>query len=202
MERCYACKSGKVKQHGSFKYCDSCSYAAFVMTNDYISSAAALIGTLVSNTRFDTVEGWSESIQQFIYQHTPVLADFTKTMDNEALVKFSVAFAEEVITQAVNLELPEELQVIYDRMQEPEINKACVGCGVNHFMTEGRVHTCMSCDVKHTEDHKGNKIPLFTCECSSIKYDEIDELLVQCSNCRQPYLRIGSDGLQFQKVGA
>lgn len=202
MEQCYACKDGRLKKHGSFKYCSHCSYAEFVMTNDYVSSAAVMIGTLVSNTKFETAQGWIDTVSQLIQQHTPILANFTTTMDQDSMVKFTMAFAAEVIDQAINLELPEEIMQAHGASKEPDINIDCQGCGSLEFIYDSNkpLATCRDCAVQHFIEATGNLIPIFKCECSGIRFDEIDELLVQCSNCRQPYMKLDG-GLRYQKVG-
>lgn len=105
--KCYSCKHGNVTQSGSHLYCDNCNFSAFVITSEYISDCAAMMGTLVSNTKFDSVEGYRDTVLGFIDIHQPVFSAYLhQELDKHAFDKFFTTFLEEVVVHSVNLQGP------------------------------------------------------------------------------------------------
>lgn len=157
---CYACGKGKLTQSGCHNYCDNCNFTIFVMTPDYISSAAAIVGTLVSNTEFKDPEGFVETVQAMIELHLPVMhTSMTQHIDPKALPKFFKAFLDEVKIHSINLIGPVNMNIF-----EPDYNKesaaapaeianTCVLCSqVNTIVpVDALVASCVNC-------HKGYRI--------------------------------------------
>lgn len=199
MDKCYVCTTGKLIKHGCFVYCDTCTYSAFSITDDYISSCAALVGTMVSNTVFKTSEAWSQAIGDYMAIHLPVLTNHVMNhiTDDRDRAKFMVAFSSEVLKHSINLEVPPEV----GKGSDPKVNTSCVGCGntvFSKFHESDKICTCERCGLNHRELPNGGLESVFMCNCGSLKYHRVDELISECNNCGKMY--VGTEEVGFRPI--
>lgn len=159
MTKCYSCKVGNVTQSGSHEYCDNCNFTAFVMTPDYVSSCANIIGTLVSNTKFDSFEAFVETTVVLIDTHLPVFAEYLdKRMDKIAYKKFMNAFFEEVQMHSVNLQGPMNLANATAEASKYD----CIRCGEPNSILpiDSMLAECRSCKKPYRPNAEGGFTPL------------------------------------------
>ncbi|MNH05135.1 hypothetical protein D3C79_644510 [compost metagenome] len=174
---CYSCKEGKVTRSGCHEYCDKCNYTAFVVTTEYVSSCAYMLGTLVSNTKFDDVDGFADTVKLLIVDHLPLMDTYLNAMvDTKARNKFFHALLEEVKIHAVNLQgpmfvtlqpgewlVPGKLKLGKVEAEQISITQhICPRCGAedNVILVDEILSRCGTCQLAYRNLEGGGIMPI------------------------------------------
>src|SRR5206468_5193983 len=100
MSNCFVCKTGKLTTRGCHEYCDNCDHMRFVMTPDYLATAAQLVGALMSNVKVLNAEILPQIVEDMIVSHLPQLNLFMLTLASKE--SFLRQFTDLVVDNAIN----------------------------------------------------------------------------------------------------
>jgi hypothetical protein len=184
MKKCPVCNVGKLVTSGAHVYCDNCSFSHFNMTDDYIESCAAVLSSLVSNTKFKTYDDFRLVSVQHIQTHVPVLYEYI-TMTLSGQESFITSILDTVKTQAINLQIDSYVH----GPEESGRDLVCqCGAGDQFNMVKVGELVCMSCDAKYIySEETGDYYPEFLCGCGYASYEVYDDFLCRCKECKTVY---------------
>lgn len=182
--KCPMCNTGNLKKTGCHIDCDQCAFSEFNLTNEYIESAKVLLGEVMSNRVFNSLEDYHVFVERNIQVHLPqVLAYLDRVIVGRTVLVRIIA--ESVIDHAINLHIGTEEHNI------KEDNTLVCKCGETDFEMEnvGNLH-CKSCHAGFRWDEEASMyVPKLLCKCGSITANKVDESgLSNCTECGKMYM--------------
>jgi hypothetical protein len=91
---------------GQHQYCDNCGMILFQVTDEYIEDSCRLLGSLVSNTKYENYETFKEGVRVLIGMHLPMLEGWLSTI-TYGCDKMYAGMLNTIRTHAINLEIPD-----------------------------------------------------------------------------------------------
>jgi hypothetical protein len=181
--KCYVCKSGNLVASGCHEYCDNCSFSRFIVTENYIDSCVALLGELVSNTRFDNEVALSKFVFHQIKDHLPKLHSFMEDVADSS--SFVYMLMDGIKSQSINLQIDSSM---INAKEDDSFKCSCGSESAQQLSAHEIVCTQCGCKYFYSEEN-GRYEPEFICECGCTSYEQEDgSALANCTQCYTLYV--------------